>query len=132
MDNIVGTATLAFLVAVVARIAFGPSEWVVMTAIGFAIAAPCAWYIWRGAKANEDLTACLHGALSSVVVGGIFLLIDTSIGRGKSPGASIWEDAQHSGSPFGIVLTLAICPGSTCIFLAGAARAAYQRWGRNA
>lgn len=132
MRNLVGMATLALLLALVIRFAVDPSEWVETTLLAFAFAAPCALYMWRDSRMSVGPCGWLVAALGSIAVGGIFVLIDVSFGHGKNPSASFSQAALSSGSPFGIVLTVFICPGFTSICLAGAARAAYVRWRQSA
>lgn len=128
MRNLVGMATLAVLLAVVIRLAVDPSEWVGTTLLAFALAAPTALYMWRDSDKSGGPVWWLLMALGSIAIGGVFLLVDVSFGHSKNPDASFWQAALSSGSPFGIVLTILVCPGLTSICLAGAARAVYDRW----
>ena len=126
--NLVGMSTLALLLTVVIRIAVGASEWVVTSLLAFAVTAPTAWFTWQeDSKSPQGIGGWLLMAFGSIALGGIFLLIDGSIGLARNSSASLWNAATSTGSPFGFVATVSVCPGFTCICIAGAARAAYAR-----
>lgn len=57
-----------------------------------------------------------------MVIGAVSFAIDLMIGTSQAPNAPIRYAVWHSGTPFGIVLTIAICPGFTLIGLAGTVR----------
>jgi drug/metabolite transporter (DMT)-like permease len=128
MRDLVGMSAVAAMLAAAFRLVLGGAEWFTSFLVAFAIAAPCAWYAWREPRAPETSLHWVLAAIGSVVFGALFFLIDASVGHQKVANASMLQAAESAGSPFGIVLTVFVCPGLTIICLGGAARAAYERW----
>jgi membrane protease YdiL (CAAX protease family) len=127
MRDGVGLSVLAILLAASIRVLAGADEWAVPSFVAFVVAAPTAWYLWRDPRSPEKPLEWLLTAIGTVFFGALFLAIDVSWGQSQDPSASMWQAAQSAGSPFGFLLTLSVCPGFTCICVAGAAREAFKR-----
>ena len=139
MSNLVGLATLALMWSVVSRLMLGSGEWVtpwlILTVISAVIGGGLLFCESPGDKRglrDEGPGGWLLGALGTVVLGGVFLLVDvivawTSGHWDKPPGVSFWDGFQ-GGGPLGLPLTLIVSPFMTIVSLAGAARSGYQRW----
>ena len=82
--------------------------------------------LWR--RERSSTADMLGGAVMSVLAGAVFFAIDVLLGQVFHPELP-WLDAATRGSgPFGIVVTILICPMFTFIFLSGAARAQFLKW----
>jgi peptidoglycan biosynthesis protein MviN/MurJ (putative lipid II flippase) len=89
------------------------------------IALPCmigaalwAWYVSeKGRKLDEN--EWLNGLIVTLILGVVFFVIDLFMGSTHGQYDNLVQAAFHAGSPFGIVLTLAVCPAGTLICLGG-------------
>jgi len=120
--GIISLAGLATLVAWAVAALYTKEDAIWAWAIGFPIMAICALVAWYDRRWPSDSQDVLLYGLVSIPVGGISLAIDFLIGSSMYPQLpfryAIWE----AGSPFGIILTICICPGYTLVALSGAVR----------
>jgi len=87
------------------------ATWLVLLAIS-----PFAWHSERW---PEELSGCIGLFAASIVIGGMSFAVDAMI---SDSNGFPWV-----GSPFGSMLTLALCPGLTLVAVGGIARAYYLR-----
>jgi|SRR5580704_7745817 hypothetical protein len=125
--DIVGLLVLAGLMVPISMLFRGTAYMVWLWALGYPSLAGCCLFAWLGDKVSTEPSKNLMLAVGSVFCGSVSFGIDviaTSIMHPKLPfSQAIW----HAGSPFGIVLTLFLCPALTMFYLAGAARAKILR-----
>ena len=93
--------------------------------IVFLIALPCmagaslwAWYVNESAR-NADAEKWLMGVLFTPLFGAISFAIDVFTGSTNGHYDNFVQAAFHAGSPFGIVLTVLICPVGTILCIGG-------------
>jgi hypothetical protein len=101
-------AVLAGFVALLVAAVYGKENASWAWGLGFPVLAVCDIFLY---------------ALVSVPVGALSLAVDAVVGGSQDANLKFRDAIWHAGSPFGIVLTIAICPGLTLVCLAGAARA---------
>ena len=124
--DMIGALTLAALAALVAWLieaVYGPADAYWAVGIGYPILLISSLLAWHSAKWPKDADDLFRYGCVSVPVGAISLTIDAMIGTFNYPQLPLREAIWRAGSPFGIPLTIAICPGFTLVALAGAARA---------
>lgn len=126
MEDIIGVVTLAAECALASSIAFFFAEpvsvWLLL--LFFLVVTVTAILYWHTERAPQTVRAWRNYTLWSVVVGILFFLVDLAVGQVVGAGA---EPLPVGGGPFGIVLTLLVCPFFTMICLAGLIRAAFMK-----
>jgi hypothetical protein len=124
MEDIIGVVALAAECALAGAIFFflaGPvSVWLLL--LFFLVVTVAAILYWHTERAPQTVPAWRNYALWSVVVGILFFLVDLAVGQVSRGGA---ETLPVGGGPFGILLTLLVCPFFTMICLAGLIRASF-------
>jgi hypothetical protein len=115
-------AALAGLAAWIVAIVYSKEDAIWAWSLGFPLLAICGLFAWHSEKWPTDSRDALLYALGSLPVGVVFLFIDGLIGGSTDPKLPFRDAIWHSGSPFGTVLTIVICPGFTLVALAGAVR----------
>jgi small-conductance mechanosensitive channel len=89
--------------------------------IGVPILAGVALYVWyvsvEGRKADAE--QWMMGTIFTPFIGAISFAIDVLVGSTGGHFDNFVQAAFHAGSPFGIVLTVFICPVGTIICLGG-------------
>lgn len=90
--------------------------------LGFPVLSIAALAVWHSEKWPHDATDALRFAVGSATLGAAFFAVDLMIGTGQAPNLPIRYAVWRSGTPFGIVLTIVVCPGVTSIALGGAVR----------
>lgn len=116
-------ALLAGFVAWLVAVVYGKEDAVWAWSLGFPILAVCGVFAWHSDKWPAEPQDILLYALLSIGGGAAFFAIDAVLSTSRYPQLPFREAIWHAGSPFGILLTIAICPGFTLVALAGAARA---------
>jgi|HubBroStandDraft_1064217.scaffolds.fasta_scaffold1208137_1 hypothetical protein len=116
-------AVLAGFVAWLVAVVYGKEDAVWAWCLGFPVLAVCGLFAWHSEKWPTEPQDALIYALGSIFVGAAFFAIDAVTSTSRYPQLPFREAIWHAGSPFGIVLTIAICPCFTLVALAGAARA---------
>jgi hypothetical protein len=93
--------------------------------VASAVLAGASLYLWyAGPKAKRMKSReWLAGLVFTPVLGAICFAIDVFAGSSTGHYDNFIQAALHAGSPFGIVLTIAICPVGTILFFAGWVRA---------
>ena len=120
-------AVLAGLVAWLVAAVYGKENAIWAWSVGFPVLAVCSPFAWHNDKWPTEPPDVFLCALVSILVGVLFLAIDAVVGSFDSPQLKFRDAIWHAGSPFGIVLTIAVCPGFTLIGLAGTVRALLVR-----
>jgi peptidoglycan biosynthesis protein MviN/MurJ (putative lipid II flippase) len=95
------------------------------TRIALLIALPCmtgaalwAWFVnEKGRKMTAD--EWRSGVVVTLILVAVFFPIDILMGYRHGQYQNFVQAAFHAGSPFGIVLTLGVCPVGTLICLGG-------------
>lgn len=74
-------------------------------------------YTWYASKAGQDFDTekWMAGTLSTPLLGAVFFAIDVFIGSTHGHYANFVQAAFRAGSPFGILLTMLVCPIGTII-----------------
>jgi hypothetical protein len=116
-------AVLAGFVAWLVAAVYGRDNAIWAWILGFPVLAVCSMFAWHNDKWPTDPRDVFLYGLISIPVGTLFLAVDAIVGSSQDPQLKFRDAIWHAGSPFGIVLTIAICPGFTLVGLAGAARA---------
>jgi hypothetical protein len=116
-------AVLTGFVAGLVAVVYGKEDAVWSWSLGFPVLAVCSLFVWHSDKWPTEPQGILLYALLSIGGGAAFFAIDAVLSTSRYPELPFREAIWHAGSPFGIVLTIAVCPGYTLIALAGAARA---------
>jgi hypothetical protein len=130
MADAIGVFVLAVLAAVVAWLlatVYGKENAIWAWSLGFPFLAVSGLIAWHNHKWPTDPQDAFLYALISIPVGLLFLAVDAIVGGSDQPQLKFRDAIWHAGSPFGIVLTIAICPGFTLVGVAGAARALWVR-----
>lgn len=115
-------AILAALVAWVIAAVYNTQNAVWAFIVGLPILGICALIAWHSNKWPADWQTVLIFALGSILVGAAFLLTDGLIGGSTDPQVPFRNAIWRAGSPFGILLTIAVCPCFTLIALSGTVR----------
>jgi hypothetical protein len=116
------TVCLATLLAVVALCSLGVfRNGVVVWLVACLILEGASFYMWyASSKAQKmDSGEWLAGVIFTPLVGAAFFAIDVFTGSAHGQYNSFIESASHAGSPFGIVLTIAVCPVGTILCAGG-------------
>jgi hypothetical protein len=80
-------------------------------------------YVARHPKAAEmDTQGWVGTVLGTVLIGAIFFAIDVVFGSMHGSYKSLLETSLHAGGPFGVVLTVLICPIGTIVCIGGLVR----------
>jgi hypothetical protein len=120
-------AVLTGLVAWLVAILYGKHDAIWTWGLGFPVLAVCSLFAWHSDRWPTEPDAVFWCAVASIFLGVLFLAIDDVVSGSKSPGLRFRDAIWQAGSPFGIVLTIAIFPGFTLIGLAGTVRALLVR-----
>ena len=79
-----------------------------------AIAALCTWYVsMEGRHKNAGWWRNL--TLSTPLIGAVFFTVDMLVGSTNGPSTNPVQAGFHAGGPFGIVVTLLVCPITTIV-----------------
>jgi hypothetical protein len=80
-----------------------------------------ALYAWHAGEKtrNFDTEEWKGGAVFTPLLGCVFFAIDVFIGSTHGHYDSFFQAAFHAGSPFGIVLTMLVCPIGTTVCMGG-------------
>jgi hypothetical protein len=116
-------AVLAGFVAWLVAVVYSKEDAVWAWSLGFPVLAVCGLFAWHNDKWPTDPRYAFLYALGSILVGAAFVAIDAVVSTSSYPQLPFRDAIWHAGGPFGIVLTIAICPGFTLVGLAGAVRA---------
>ena len=130
MADAIGVLVLAVLAGVVAWLVaavYGKENAIWAWSLGFPVLAICGMFAWHNDKWPTDPHDVFLYAIISIPVGALSFAIDAIISTSLYPQLKFRDAIWHAGSPLGIVLTMAICPGFTLVGLAGAARALLVR-----
>jgi carbon starvation protein CstA len=95
---------------------------------GFFALSACALWMWHDEKTAEKLSNSNEWAaavVSSVLMGAVSFAIDVMVGSWNNPGTSVFQAAAKASGPFGIALTILICPGLTIVTIAGLVRSVF-------
>jgi hypothetical protein len=125
MEDAISVLVLAVLAGVVAwpvGAVYGKENAIWAWSLGLPVLAVCGLFAWHNDKWPADPHDVFVYALISIPVGALSFAIDAIISTSHYPQLMFRDAIWHAGSPFGIVLTIAICPGFTLVGLAGAAR----------
>ena len=125
--GLLALAALAGVVAWPLAVIYSKSDAIWAWSVGFPILAVSSLIAWHHDKWPTDSGDLLRDALISIPVGTISFMIDAAISTANYPRLAFRYAIWHAGSPFGIPLTIMICPGFTLIALAGIARAALYK-----
>jgi hypothetical protein len=106
---------------VVARL-YGKITGIWAWCIGYPVLGVAGVLVWHSEKWPHDVIDAFAGVIASAVLGATFFGIDLMIGSGEAPNAPIQYAVWHSGGPFGIMLTICVCPGTTLVALGGTVR----------
>lgn len=126
LPDAIGILVLAVLAGITAWLVagvYGKEDAVWAWALGFPALAVVSLFAWHSEKWPTEPPETFLCALITLPVGALFLAIDSVVGSFDSPQLRFRDAIWQAGSPFGIVLTIAICPGFTLIGLAGTVRA---------
>lgn len=116
-------AGLAGLVAWIIATVYTKGDAIWAWSIGFPLLAICGLLVWHSEKWPMDPQDVFLYGLLSVPAGFASFVIDALISTSQYPQLPFRYAIWHAGSPFGIVLTICICPGFTLVALAGTVRA---------
>ena len=99
------------------------SPWIT-TAIALPVLLVVTLYVWYATKAGRETDAenWLYGTIFTPLFGAMSFAIDVFIGSSNGHYSSLVEAGFHAGGPFGIVLTVCICPIGTVICAGSLAR----------
>jgi len=120
--GVIVLAALAGLVACFIAALYTRADAIWAWSIGFPVLAICALLLWHDKRWPADPQDALQYGLLSIPAGGISLMVDFLVGSSMGPQLPFRYAIWQAGSPFGIILTICICPGFTIVALAGAAR----------
>ena len=123
VPDAVGLLVLAGLVAWFLGFVYGFQTAIGTWCLGYPLLAIVALYAWHHEKWPTDPVDLMRYALFSIPFGATSFAIDAAISTSNYPKLPFREAIWHAGSPFGIFLTICICPGFTAVLLAGAVRA---------
>lgn len=124
--DVIGVCVLAALAALIAwgiTAVYTKQDAIWAWAVGFPVAAISALVAWHHDKWPLDSRDVLLYGLLSIPMGAVSLVVDFLIGSSMYPRLPFRYAVWEVGSPFGIVLTICICPGFTLVALSGAVRA---------
>ena len=125
MADVVGLLVLAGLmvltISVVPDLGIPTPFWLFV----YVVLALICWYFWHSDKLPNKTTNWLWFVPGSIVLGGIFFGVDMMIGHFNYPDIPVVDAAKKAPGPFGLILTLAVCPGLTIISLASLARSLF-------
>jgi hypothetical protein len=110
-----------FALSVLLFLPIEASSWIIISFL-FVAASAISVFFWHNERSLDTPKGWLQLALFSVPIGAIFLGIDILLGRFWYPDMPLLQVTTKVGGLFGIVVTLAVCPGLTFIALAGSAR----------
>lgn len=129
MADIVGLLALAVPMTAISILVRSTEYVVWLWILGYPLLAGCCLYAWHSDKCSTEPSKNLLFALGSVFVGSLSFTIDAVVTTSMYPKLPFSQAIWHAGSPFGILLTLFLCPTMTMFYLAGAARAQMLRRG---
>lgn len=91
----------------------------------YVILALIALGVWHGEKWPNNSKDILGQVLGSVLLGAVFFAVDMVLGHFFHPELPLIKAAEHSGSMFGFVLTVLVCPVLATVLLGGYFRAVF-------
>jgi hypothetical protein len=127
MADIVGLLALAGLMVPISVLVRSTGYMAWLWILGYPALAGCCLYAWHSHRVPSDPSKNLTFAIGSVIMGSFSFGIDAMVTTWMYPKLPFSQAIWHAGSPFGIVLTLFLCPAMTMFYLAGAARAQILR-----
>jgi RsiW-degrading membrane proteinase PrsW (M82 family) len=127
LPDVVGLGVLAAEVEIIgiAASSWGAPIWAWVLA--YMVLAIVALFTWHGEKWPKESRKALKMVLGSLLLGGVFLLVDVIVGHSDHPEFSLVKAAESAGGPFGFGLTMLVCPVTTAVLLAGYFRAVFLR-----
>jgi len=106
--GLLALAALAGLAAWFIAGVYGSGDALWAFGIGYPVLVISSLIAWQSEKWPEDWQDLLRNGLISIVVGAGSFAVDAAISTSNYPKLPFREAIWHAGSPFGIVLTIAI------------------------
>lgn len=79
-----------------------------------------ALYAWHESKSrNFDSEKWISGIISTPLLGAICFAIDVFVGSGNGHYDNFLQAGFHAGGPFGILITVLVCPVGTLVCIGG-------------
>jgi heme/copper-type cytochrome/quinol oxidase subunit 3 len=89
------------------------------------VASLCAWYVSKGGR-KKNVEWWRNLAIGTPLIGAMFFAVDVFVGSTNGAYTNFVQAGFHAGGPFGITITVLVCPLTTIVAAGSWVRSSLQ------